>query len=159
MSKKRDQSNSVVTIRGVAKHMGVSWMNVSNVTNGRRVTPAVREAVERSLADLNYVLNPAGRPLSRGSYISISILYGPIEHPLASTMMIGASTPAARLGRHLPPQSAGDRLRLHTVCGLLMQSSFGITTEGLPPPQQGATSCRTQSLKRDNPATGNHNTP
>ena len=51
----------------VAEHAGVSVMTVSRVLNGRpNVTPATRERVEASIAELGYRANLAARTLAGG---------------------------------------------------------------------------------------------
>ncbi|WP_217617102.1 LacI family DNA-binding transcriptional regulator [Cellulomonas sp. GbtcB1] len=54
-----------VTLRDIAREVGVSVMTVSNVVNGRagRVSPATAARVERAVADLGYVPSAAARSL------------------------------------------------------------------------------------------------
>lgn len=54
-----------VTLKDVARAVGVSVMTVSNVVNGRldRVSPATAARVERAVADLGYVPSAAARTL------------------------------------------------------------------------------------------------
>ena len=54
-----------VTIKDVARRAGVSPKTVSRVMNGEaHVRPAVREAVQRVIADMNYHPNAFARSLS-----------------------------------------------------------------------------------------------
>ncbi|WP_147794284.1 LacI family DNA-binding transcriptional regulator [Cellulomonas sp. Y8] len=54
-----------VTLKDIAREVGVSVMTVSNVVNGRaeRVSPATAARVERAVADLGYVPSAAARSL------------------------------------------------------------------------------------------------
>ncbi|TDD20070.1 LacI family transcriptional regulator [Kribbella turkmenica] len=57
----------MVTLREVAAAAGVSIKTASNVVNGiSRVSPALRERVERAVAELDYRPNVAARNLRRG---------------------------------------------------------------------------------------------
>ncbi|MFB9954697.1 LacI family DNA-binding transcriptional regulator [Cellulomonas denverensis] len=55
-----------VTLKDIAREVGVSVMTVSNVVNGNRgrVSPATAARVERAIADLGYVPNAAAQSLA-----------------------------------------------------------------------------------------------
>ena len=65
-----------VTLDAVARAAGVSRATVSRVVNGNpKVTPVVRQAVERAVGRLGYVPNPAARSLvtRRSGFIALII--------------------------------------------------------------------------------------
>lgn len=108
-----------MTIRTVARRAGVSAMTVSNVLNGRKVTPETKAAVERAIAELNYTPNTAARQLATASTVAIGVLHGSVEHSFFSELLVGALNAATREGAQILLQSvdiedaagAGDAIR------------------------------------------------
>lgn len=94
-----------MTIRTVARRAGVSAMTVSNVLNGRKVTPETRAAVQRAVAELNYTPNTAARQLATASAVVIGFLHGRIEHSFFSELLVGALNAATREGAQILLQS------------------------------------------------------
>ncbi|WP_426626069.1 LacI family DNA-binding transcriptional regulator [Leifsonia sp. McL0607] len=65
MTTEKVDGRTVPTLEAVAARAGVSRATVSRVVNGStKVTPEVVEAVNRAIADLNYVPNRAARSLA-----------------------------------------------------------------------------------------------
>ncbi|WP_345763002.1 LacI family DNA-binding transcriptional regulator [Diaminobutyricibacter sp. McL0608] len=65
MTSEKLESRAVPTLEAVAALAGVSRATVSRVVNGStKVTPEVIEAVNKAIADLNYVPNRAARSLA-----------------------------------------------------------------------------------------------
>src|SRR5207245_2804143 len=87
---------SAVTIRTVATRAGVSAMTVSNVLNGRKVTPATREAVLRAVEELNYTPNQAARQLATASAVTLGLLHGDMEQSFFSEVLVGVLNAAPR---------------------------------------------------------------
>lgn len=70
------------TIKDVAQHAGVSFKTVSRVMNGEpRVKPALREAVEGSMAALGYRPHRAARSLRTSRTYAIALLAGSQREP------------------------------------------------------------------------------
>lgn len=88
-------------MQDVAQSAGVSAMSVSNVLNGRKVTPATREAVLQAIEQLNYTPNPSARRLASARSISIGLLNGGFSHAFFGTLLVGALNAATRLGAQL----------------------------------------------------------
>jgi LacI family transcriptional regulator len=85
----------------VAEHAGVSAMTVSNVLNGRKVSPETRTAVLRAVDALHYVPNPAARQLASAQSLAVGLLHGGFEHAFFSAILVGALNAATRLGVQL----------------------------------------------------------
>jgi len=70
-----DPARSAVTIEEVAAAAGVSRSTVSRVVNGSTsVSPAALEAVQRAIAELNYVPNRAARSLASRATMAIALV-------------------------------------------------------------------------------------
>jgi len=70
-----DTTRSTATIEEVAAAAGVSRSTVSRVVNGSTsVSPAALEAVQRAIADLNYVPNRAARSLASRATMAIAMV-------------------------------------------------------------------------------------
>lgn len=70
-----DQLRTAATIEEVAAVAGVSRSTVSRVVNGSTaVSPAALEAVQRAIAELNYVPNRAARSLASRSTMAIALV-------------------------------------------------------------------------------------
>lgn len=68
-------ARAAVTIEEVAASAGVSRSTVSRVVNGSTaVSPAALEAVQRAIAELNYVPNRAARSLARRRTLAIALI-------------------------------------------------------------------------------------
>jgi len=69
------QTRAPVTIEEVAASAGVSRSTVSRVVNGSTaVSPGALEAVQRAIAELNYVPNRAARSLARRRTLAIALV-------------------------------------------------------------------------------------
>lgn len=105
--KRASRRSNAVTIRTVATHAGVSPMSVSNVLNGRRVTPETQAAVERALAELNYTPNAAARQLASGGVTSVGVLLHPaLEQDFLSPMLVGVLNATSKFGVQLVVERA-----------------------------------------------------
>lgn len=104
MRKKQSSDQLPVTMKAVAALAGVSTMSVSNVLNGRKVLPRVREAVMKAVEELDFKPNETARRLRRGQTPIIGILDFGVAHPFLTAMMLGALTAAVRHGAQLLPQ-------------------------------------------------------
>jgi LacI family transcriptional regulator len=93
-------------MQDVARHAGVSAMSVSNVLNGRKVSPETRAAVLRSVEALSYAPNPAARQLASAQALAVGLLHGGFEHAFFSALLAGALNAATRLGVQLMLQQA-----------------------------------------------------
>ncbi len=70
-----DSARTAATIEEVAAVAGVSRSTVSRVVNGSTaVSPAALEAVQRAIAELNYVPNRAARTLASRSTMAIALV-------------------------------------------------------------------------------------
>lgn len=70
-----DTSRSTATIEEVAAAAGVSRSTVSRVVNGSTsVSPAALEAVQRAIAELNYVPNRAARSLASRATMALALV-------------------------------------------------------------------------------------
>ena len=70
-----DTPRTTATIEEVAAAAGVSRSTVSRVVNGSTsVSPAALEAVQRAIADLNYVPNRAARSLASRATMAIALV-------------------------------------------------------------------------------------
>lgn len=70
-----DSTRPAATIEEVAAAAGVSRSTVSRVVNGSTsVSPAALEAVERAIAELNYVPNRAARSLASRATMAIALV-------------------------------------------------------------------------------------
>ncbi|MDP9468395.1 MAG: LacI family transcriptional regulator [Chloroflexota bacterium] len=102
MSNRRPQTGAqAVTLDAVARAAGVSRATVSRVVNGNpKVTPVVRQAVQRAVGRLGYVPNPAARSLvtRRSGFIALVIpeqttsLFG---DPFFPRLLVGISSELA----------------------------------------------------------------
>jgi LacI family transcriptional regulator len=98
---KSRKSSNAVTMHSVAAHAGVSPMSVSNVINGRKVRPATRDAVLRSIEALNYKPNAAARALASATTMRIGLVYSSPDSAFVSAMLVGALDAATRCGAQL----------------------------------------------------------
>jgi len=79
----------VATIYDVARRAGVSITTVSRVLNGGNVRAKTREAVERAIAELNYVPNAAARTLPSGVSRIVAVVVPDISNPFYSELVRG----------------------------------------------------------------------
>jgi LacI family transcriptional regulator len=79
------------TVADVAAAAGVSQMTVSRVINREmKVQPATREKVERAIAALGYVPNPAARSLAGGNQCRLALLYGNPSNAYLAEFLAGS---------------------------------------------------------------------
>lgn len=91
-----------LTIKDVARQAGVSPKTVSRVINGEaHVRPAVREAVARVVAELNYRPNTFARSLSSTRSFLIGLFFDDPACSYANDVLLGALERARSLGRHV----------------------------------------------------------
>ena len=115
------------TLEEVAKVAGVSRATVSRVVNGNpKVTPVVRQAVERAVGRMGYVPNPAARSLvtRRSGFIALVIpeqttsLFG---DPFFPRLLVGISSELAasnvQLVLMIAQGSAQNRAEAYVAAG------------------------------------------
>lgn len=90
-------AKSVIILKDVAEHAGVSVMTVSNVVNGKRsVSAATRAKVEASIRALGYRPNLSARSLARGrtGVMTLAVPEAGIPYfaELASAIMLAAAS-------------------------------------------------------------------
>ncbi|MFI6595109.1 LacI family DNA-binding transcriptional regulator [Nonomuraea sp. NPDC050536] len=102
-----------VTLDEVAAHAGVGRGTVSRVVNGAdKVSPETREAVERAIAELNYVPNHAARSLAASRTDSIALVIAEPEErlfsdPFFAGIIRGITSELTATGRQLLLTMAG----------------------------------------------------
>jgi LacI family transcriptional regulator len=88
-----------VTIKDVARASGVSPMTVSRVINGsERVSPATRQRVEQSIADLGYIPSRLARGLIRRKTGTLALIVPDVANPFFTLIVRGAEDVARRAG-------------------------------------------------------------
>lgn len=93
---------TIVTIKDVAAHAGVSPKTVSRVINGERhVRPAVREAVERVVAELDYRPNAFARSLSSSRSYLLGLFIDDPSSGYAADVQLGAMMRCRERSYHL----------------------------------------------------------
>ncbi|SMB80301.1 LacI family DNA-binding transcriptional regulator [Deinococcus hopiensis] len=92
---------STVTLAQVARAAGVSASTVSRILNGTaKVSAEKREAVERTLAQLNYQPNVLARSLASGKTMSIGVLTQDISSPFYGDVLRGIERGLTNSGYH-----------------------------------------------------------
>ncbi len=95
----------MVTMKDVADHAGVSIATVSFVVNGTKpVTPATRERIESSMAELGYRRNAVARALASRRTRILALAYPVLERPLSTASVeffTSAAAAASVRGYHL----------------------------------------------------------
>jgi len=90
------------TIRDVAQAAGVSTATVSKFLNGgQRFTREVEERVAQAVRDLGYSSNPMARGMITGRTGNIGIVVLDVRNPHFTSLIRGASRPAAEAGLNL----------------------------------------------------------
>ncbi len=121
----------VVTLRDVAKRVGVSAMTVSRVLNGRRgVDAETQRKVEEAITELDYVPNRIARGLVSRKTETIGLIVPDVVNPFFAPVVRGAETAARRAGYRVLLCNSENDLRLereyiedlvsHRVEGLLI---------------------------------------
>lgn len=96
------RGSSGPTISDVAGRAGVSLMTVSRVVNREsNVLAATREKVERAIAELGYVPNPAARSLAGWRQCRIALLYANPSAAYLSEFLVGGLAGAAQCDAQL----------------------------------------------------------
>ncbi|WP_031303912.1 LacI family DNA-binding transcriptional regulator [Sphingobium quisquiliarum] len=121
------------TINDVAQKAGVSPMTVSRVINGGQVVrPAMRERVERAIAELNYAPSAAARSLAGGEERRIALLYSNPSAAYLSEFLVGSLDQASRSGVTLVIERWDEGTSVEGVIAHLQRSRVdGVL---LPPP-------------------------
>lgn len=89
----------VATIAMVAEASGVSLSTVSRILNGTAVVSAEkRTAVERAIAQLQYVPNPVARGLAGGRTASVGVITQAIDSPFYGMAMRGIEDEFSKAG-------------------------------------------------------------
>jgi LacI family transcriptional regulator len=102
MAKASRRSRGTATIADVARVAGVSAMTVSRVINGKRnVRQSTRDAVLKTIGELNYSPNTAARTLAAGEATHIGLLYANPSAAYLSQFLVGALEGARKTGAHL----------------------------------------------------------
>jgi DNA-binding LacI/PurR family transcriptional regulator len=92
----------MVTIREIAKALGVSLSTVSAVVNKRRyVSAAMRARVEKALQDANYQPNQLARGLRLRKSRTIGLIVPDLANPFYSHLVRGAEDYLTRFGYRL----------------------------------------------------------
>ncbi len=88
-----------VTLKEVAEASGVSIMTVSNVIHDRpNVSAALRELVQKRIAELGYVPNRAAQELAGITRPHFALLYPGVINPFIASVIVGSLNGASRLG-------------------------------------------------------------
>jgi LacI family transcriptional regulator len=125
--------SKVVTIKDVARHVGVSAMTVSRVVNGNEsVSITTRDAVQRAIRELGYSPNLAARNLASERSERLGLLYGNPSSAYLSEFLVGALESATRHGVQLvlekcDPTPGASRRAARLLAGAVV----GVV---LPPP-------------------------
>ncbi|MHC9297016.1 LacI family DNA-binding transcriptional regulator [Mycobacterium sp. LTG2003] len=94
-----DGEGAVVTSHDVARAAGVSQATVSRVLNGNeRVTPEIRERVQRALADLGYVPNASAKSMRTAKSGAIGIVAADLTNPYFPRLLDALSREARGRG-------------------------------------------------------------
>lgn len=81
----------MASVKDVARSAGVSVGTVSNVLNRPEgVSPALRERVERAIAELGFVRNESARQLRAGSSRTIAVVVLDVANPFFTDVVAGA---------------------------------------------------------------------
>jgi LacI family transcriptional regulator len=92
-------SASNVTIRDVARHVGVSPMTVSRVINDSAlVSPETRRKVETAISELGYVPSRLARGLSGQRTGTLAVIVPDVANPFFTLIVRGAEDVARRAG-------------------------------------------------------------
>ena len=118
------------TVADVAKQAGVSPMTVSRVINSEpSVLAATREKVEKAIALLDYVPNPAARSLAGGQQCRIALLYANPSAAYLSAFLMGSLAQASAMDAQLiveqcdpseAPEALVRKLAGHRVDAVLL---------------------------------------
>lgn len=104
------RTSSGPTVSDVAREAGVSLMTVSRVVNRENnVLPATRKKVERVIAALGYVPNPAARSLAGGRQCRIALLHSNPSAAYLSELLVGALAEASQSDAQLIVEHWGER--------------------------------------------------
>jgi LacI family transcriptional regulator len=124
------RSTAGPTVADVAREAGVSLMTVSRVVNGGdNVHEATREKVERAIAALGYVPNPAARSLAGARHCRIALLFSNPSAAYLSELLVGALAEATACNAELIVERWGDadtaaqlirRLKAHRADAVLL---------------------------------------
>jgi LacI family transcriptional regulator len=88
-----------VTIRDVARHVGVSPMTVSRVINDSAlVSPETRRRVESAISELGYVPSRLARGLSAQRTGTLAVIVPDVANPFFTLIVRGAEDVARRAG-------------------------------------------------------------
>lgn len=101
MARAPRRSSKAITMATVAEHAGVSTMTVSNVIRGRNVQPALRDAVNRAIMELNYRPNAAAQALASANALKVGIAYRNSQNAFLSALLVGALNAATEVGAQL----------------------------------------------------------
>ncbi|MEP7053704.1 MAG: LacI family DNA-binding transcriptional regulator [Actinomycetota bacterium] len=86
-------------MRDVARHAGVSVMTVSRVVNrADHVSPATRQRVEESIAELGYTPNNLGRGLTSRRTRALGVIVPDVANPFFTLVLRGAEKTARQAG-------------------------------------------------------------
>lgn len=132
--KSRSGARGSITIKDVARYVGVSPMTVSRVVNASQyVSDATRQAVLQAVRQLGYSPNIAARNLASARGERMGLLYGNRSASYLSELLVGALDAAARHGVQLVLEKceltpAASRRALRRLV------SEGVVGVVLPPP-------------------------
>lgn len=120
----------MATMHDVASEAGVSVMTVSNVINGRRVSPATRARVLEAIDTLGYRVNHAARQLRTGRTGTIGLAVPEVDSPyfgqLAARIIAHAETVGYRVAIEQTGLSGEKELttlaksRIHQYDGVIL---------------------------------------
>lgn len=124
------------TIVEVAKHARVSIATVSNVIRGtRRVSPALRERVQKAIRELDYSPNEIARSLKVKQTRMLALVLPDITNPFFPELLRGAEDTAFDRGYFLVTANTDEQigrerrtisaLRSYRVDGILLASAPG----------------------------------
>lgn len=94
------ETRSVVTIREVASHAGVSIATVSRVLSGNgQVAEPTRERVLTAVRDLRFTPSRLGRSLAERRHAANGIVFPDLSGPYYAEVVLGYEAAAAEIGR------------------------------------------------------------
>ncbi len=104
-----DRSETVATIRDVARAASVSTSTVSHVINGTRyVSPETRQRVLQAMSELNYSPNRLARSLRNNRTLTLGVLLPNSANPFFAEVLLGIENVCFERGYNIIMGNASD---------------------------------------------------